>query len=1128
MTLLFFPLIANGQVGLTSPGQFSLQAVVRDADGNLVPYSDLLLQVDILSDTVSEIPLHTEQQTVTTNSFGSFSTIIGAGEINWGEGPYYMHIDISHPNGMDLAATYQLISVPYALNVHVTDSIRGVSYAEKQILWISGDTIYLTGGSYVVLNRFDGDYNSLSNRPTNISHVANDADYLTSEVQALSILGYTITLTGGSSVTIPMGFDGNYNSLTNTPDALSDFENDAGFMLVEQQVLSIDHDTLFLTGGSFVKIPRRAEIQTLDSTTALGNSAGNRQLKNLMDPTDPQDALTYHYLDSLLSTLHLDLLDQGSHTTFTIAACDTFMWYGTAYTSSGTYLYHYSNDLGFYSTDTLHLTIRHGSRQSQTVDTIGSYVWHGHIYHQSGHYLYHYYNNLGCPSTDTLHLNVSDSCNAYRDAADTALLHSCGKVLWYGHYYAASGTYEHNLGIAAANGCDSVACVQIVVATAYKRDTVARTTTGVTWRGSTYTAQGDYADTLTASNGCDSILVLHLSVASNVGMGAAKGVFSVADGLQVRFSSGNLQFLSSDNYWRFAEHQYDVLNSSCVASYYPFWSDLFGWATSGYHDVADTLNTQYFPWDHNKTYQAEPVAQYNLQGYGPSTFMTDTNLTGTSRYYDWGQYNVLANGGGEQNLWRVLTREEWDYLLYQRPDAANLQGRVTIWNVPTSSGSTTTVRGYVLLSDDWTDVAGVPFSRSSTNSYSITEWRQLEDAGAVFLPLGVSNVARYWSSSSKGNGGAYCFAMDDSQKMVAAYNRSVESFVRLVQNVTAGSFDCQCSYFDTTVVSSGPFSWQGHTYTETCDYLVVITNAAGCDSMITLSLIIEDPGVLPGYFSVSDTHQVRFSKGNLQYKASDDVWRFGNHQYDYRGAGNNYRSATYKGWIDQFAWATSGYHDSTDFENVYYRPYSSRGSYSGYGPSSRMADWDLVGTNAQYDWGVHNPIANGGNTPGQWRTLRGEEWWYLVNQRPNANNLQGWATVCGVRGMVLLPDNWTLPTSVTFVNTHSRLTSNYEQNVYDTVQWAAMEAAGAVFLPTTGTTAEDSYPSSYWSSTTNRGNSLFQAWSSSAQHLNWRVQAQDEYPGYNLYTYHDNAFYYYPFVDGIGKGIKMFVRLVKD
>ena len=42
-------------------------------------------------------------------------------------------------------------------------------------------------------------------------------------------------------------------------------------------------------------------------------------------------------------------------------------------------------------------------------------------------------------------------------------------------------------------------------------------------------------------------------------------------------------------------------------------------------------------------------------------------------------------------------------------------------------------------------------------------------------------------------------------------------------------------------------------------------------------------GVLPGTFSVSSTLKVQFSQGNLQYQASNNIWRFAENQWDYVG-----------------------------------------------------------------------------------------------------------------------------------------------------------------------------------------------------------------------------------------------------
>ena len=43
---------------------------------------------------------------------------------------------------------------------------------------------------------------------------------------------------------------------------------------------------------------------------------------------------------------------------------------------------------------------------------------------------------------------------------------------------------------------------------------------------------------------------------------------------------------------------------------------------------------------------------------------------------------------------------------------------------------------------------------------------------------------------------------------------------------------------------------------------------------------ITNDGAINSLFSVSDDLQVRFSRGNLQYQASTNTWRFAENQYD--------------------------------------------------------------------------------------------------------------------------------------------------------------------------------------------------------------------------------------------------------
>ena len=148
-----------------------------------------------------------------------------------------------------------------------------------------------------------------------------------------------------------------------------------------------------------------------------------------------------------------------------------------------------------------------------------------------------------------------------------------------------------------------------------------------------------------------------------------------------------------------------------------------------------------------------------------------------------------------------------------------------------------------------------------------------------------------------------------------------------------------------------------------------------------------------GLFSVSEGNQVRFALGNLTYD-SVSGYAFAAHQYDYGG---------YFGW--------------------------------GTGSNPTLTSTDCDDYPSFDDWGGH--------IIGGWRTLSHNEWNYVIWDRPNASAKRGAATVCGVHGMVLLPDNWS-------GGTFRPIFDGWSTNVYDASLWSAMEDAGAVFLPAAG------------------------------------------------------------------------------
>lgn len=238
-------------------------------------------------------------------------------------------------------------------------------------------------------------------------------------------------------------------------------------------------------------------------------------------------------------------------------------------------------------------------------------------------------------------------------------------------------------------------------------------------------------------------------------------------------------------------------------------------------------------------------------------------------------------------------------------------------------------------------------------------------------------------------------------------------------------------------------------------------------------------GAIDGLFSVSPTKQVWFSQGNLQYQASTGTWRFATNSYDYVGgkngsttygtvsvSSNNSISPTYNGWIDLFGWGTSGWNNG----NQYYHPYDwqmSNVEDRGYGPTDGINyDYDLTGTYAHADWGVHNAISNGGNQAGLWRTLTKDEWNYLLNERSastvngvddarSATNIRITVGTKTIKGELIFPDNYVHPEGIELPHTINGIAGDINNsgtvsNEYTAADLRTLQQAGCVFLPQCG------------------------------------------------------------------------------
>ena len=210
-----------------------------------------------------------------------------------------------------------------------------------------------------------------------------------------------------------------------------------------------------------------------------------------------------------IATLHLTI-NHSVKTEETAVACDSYAWNGITYSKSGDYTYTTTAQNGCDSTITLHLTINKSVEAEVTEVACDSYTWNGKIYTTSGDYTFTTTAKNGCDSTTTLHLTINRSVNTEEMAE------ACDSYTWAanGQTYTASGDYTHTLQ--TIHGCDSTITLHLAINKSVATEQTIEACDSYTWNNITYQRSGDYVQRLTAANGCDSVVTLHLTIHKSV------------------------------------------------------------------------------------------------------------------------------------------------------------------------------------------------------------------------------------------------------------------------------------------------------------------------------------------------------------------------------------------------------------------------------------------------------------------------------------------------------------------------------------------------------------------------------------------------------------------------------------
>ena len=214
-------------------------------------------------------------------------------------------------------------------------------------------------------------------------------------------------------------------------------------------------------------------------------------------------------------TLHLKVLPAVEPTIINAIICygDSMEWNGVIYASDTTITNVYTSYLGCDSVVTFKLVVREKTPTAEewvSIEFGARYWWNDEYYYESGDYTITLLDQNGCEMTSVLHLTVLPP-----PAVPDEWLWICqgDSLEWNGELCDTAGYYAAILTDIA--GQDSVVVLRLdvwpeVPVTEYW-DCINPGDT-YHWMGNTYTETGDYTTILTNQNGCDSTIVLHLTV----------------------------------------------------------------------------------------------------------------------------------------------------------------------------------------------------------------------------------------------------------------------------------------------------------------------------------------------------------------------------------------------------------------------------------------------------------------------------------------------------------------------------------------------------------------------------------------------------------------------------------------
>ncbi|MFN5704612.1 MAG: LamG domain-containing protein [bacterium] len=201
-----------------------------------------------------------------------------------------------------------------------------------------------------------------------------------------------------------------------------------------------------------------------------------------------------------------------TYTKTNLTRCNTYTWplNNQTYTTSGNYLAKTIKSNGCDSIVKLNLTITNILRSNVNINACDTFLWsqNGNIYTNSGTYSDTVISSLGCDSIVTLNLTINTIPPTIQNVS------ACDSYTWSENNQTYTQSTQAFINLKNSRGCDSLLILNLTINKKDSSSLNVNQCNPYTWSltGLTYTQSGIYKRTILTSNGCDSVVTLYLQI----------------------------------------------------------------------------------------------------------------------------------------------------------------------------------------------------------------------------------------------------------------------------------------------------------------------------------------------------------------------------------------------------------------------------------------------------------------------------------------------------------------------------------------------------------------------------------------------------------------------------------------